>query len=138
MLDISYNPTDLQNFLDTYKSYNFGNMFELDLVIGFKSKTFGEKMKGAPEECANVPVEYSFVVKRPNQPEIFSRYFHRKFEIGNVFFTKIENIEGDIQRFLADGFIMMNEDDFRVMRTHELTSVIVDYLTDKRSFMGVL
>ena len=88
-------------------------MFELDLVIGFKSKTFGEKMKGAPEECANVPVEYSFIVKRPNQPEIFSRYFHRKFEIGNVFFTKVENIEGDIQRFLADGFLMMNEEDFK-------------------------
>jgi len=138
MLDISYNPTDLQNFLDTYKSYNFGNMFELDLVIGFKSKTFGEKMVNAPEECANVPVEYSFIVKRPNQPEIFARYFHRKFEIGNVFFTKVENIEGDVQRFLADGFLMMNEGDFHMMRTNEFTSVINDYLTDKRSFMGVL
>ena len=137
-MDISYNPTDLQSFLDSYKSYNFGEYFGMDLVIGFKSKTFGEKMKNAPEDCANVPVEHSFIVKRKNQTEIFSRYFHRKFEIGNVFFTTVENIEGDIQRFLADGFLMMNEGDFHMMRTHELTSVIDDYLSDRRSFIGIL
>jgi hypothetical protein len=137
-MDISYNPTDLQNFLDIYKSYNFGEFFGMDLVIGFKSKTFGEKMKGVPSDCENVPVEHSFIVKRKNQTEIFSRYFHRKFEIGNVFFTTVENIESDIKRFLDDGFLMMNENDFHMMRTHVLTKVIDDYLCDRRSFIGIL
>lgn len=137
-MDISYNAIELQNFLEKYESHNFGELFEMDLVIGYKSKPFSEKMHNSPPEIANIPVEYSFIVKRKNQVEIFSRYFHRKFEIGNIYFTNIENIEGDITRFLSDGFTIMNREDFDIMREHELTKVVNEYLSDRRSFIGIL
>lgn len=137
-MDISYNAEDLENFLKKYESNNFGELFNMDLVVGFKSKPFSEKMQNSPPEFANVPVEYSFIVKRREKHEIFSRYFHRKFEIGNVYFTTVENIESDIERFITDGFTLMNQDDFSSMRTHVLTRVIDDYLSDRRSFIGIL
>lgn len=136
--DIEYEPNDLQNFLQKYSRNNFGKLFEMELMVGMKSEPYSKRTLNAPEEFADMPVEYVFIVKRINQKEIFSRYFHRIFEVKNVYFTKVEYIENDVQRFLDTGFTLMDQADYEKMLNHSTTKVIQEYLTDKKSFFTIL